>query len=530
MAKFNTHKLHQAATFSPYRTATSVPDAVTYEGGQGFTREPKTELFLLAVSNMVSENTFYESADNRDERYRLLVRELAQSDPEWTRDFLVWLRGEANMRSAAIVGACEFVIARLNVGGEVSRGIGYSRDVISRVCQRADEPGEVLAYYTSQHGRQVPKPIKRGVADAAVKLYNERSLLKYDSNASAFRFGDVLELTHPTANTTWQGSLFKHAIDRRHGREGEEYENLRIVLSRQALMEIPVDNRYAVLMNHTDPSKLLSDAGMTWESVAGWLQGPMDARVWEAVIPSMGYMALLRNLRNFDEAGVSDKVANQVIRKLADPHEVSKSRQLPMRFLSAYRTAPSLRWGYALEQALNYSLQNVPKLSGENLILVDMSASMSWGSISRKSTLSYADAAKVFGTALAVRSEQAQLVQFGNQSQPVHFRPGESVLRITERFHDMGGTNTVDAIWRNYHGQDRVIIVTDEQRFMDYGTPGSLVSSSSPVYTWNLAGYGVGHELSGEGKRHTFGGLNDGAFRMIPLLESGKNGVWPWQR
>lgn len=32
---------------------------------------------------------------------------------------------------------------------------------------------------------------------------------------------------------------------------------------------------------------------MTWEAIASWLQGPMDAKVWEALIPSRGYTAPL---------------------------------------------------------------------------------------------------------------------------------------------------------------------------------------------------------------------------------------------
>lgn len=99
---------------------------------------------------------------------------------------------------------------------------------------------------------------------------------------------------------------------------------------------------------------------MTWEAVAGWLQGPMDAAAWEAVIPSMGVMALARNLRNFDEAGVSDEVAETVARKIADPEQVTKSRMLPMRFYSAFNAAPSLRWGHALERALTASMANIP--------------------------------------------------------------------------------------------------------------------------------------------------------------------------
>ncbi len=44
----------------------------------------------------------------------------------------------------------------------------------------------------------------------------------------------------------------------------------------------------------------------------------------------------------------------------------------------------------------------------------------------------------------------------------------------------------------------------------------------------NLAGYRAGHGPSGERNRHTFGGLSDAAFRMVPLLESARDADWPW--
>ena len=49
-----------------------------------------------------------------------------------------------------------------------------------------------------------------------------------------------------------------------------------------------------------------------------------------------------------------------------------------------------------------------------------------------------------------------------------------------------------------------------------------------PVYTWNLVGYQYGHGPSGTGTRHTFGGLSDAAFAMIPLLERGQKADWPF--
>ena len=46
--------------------------------------------------------------------------------------------------------------------------------------------------------------------------------------------------------------------------------------------------------------------------------GPLDAAVREAVSPSLGPMALLRGLRDFDRAGVCDRAAAEVAARDAD--------------------------------------------------------------------------------------------------------------------------------------------------------------------------------------------------------------------
>src|SRR5205807_9527233 len=109
-------------------------------------------------------------------------------------------------------------------------------------------------------------------------------------------------------------------------------------------------------------------------------------------------------------AGVPDTIARQVAARLADPEQVARSRQFPFRFLAAYKSVPSLRWAYPLEQALAASLANVPHLAGRTLILVDRSGSMFDG-ISAKSGLNRADTAALFGTAVALRCEHADLVE-----------------------------------------------------------------------------------------------------------------------
>ncbi|MFE5733263.1 TROVE domain-containing protein [Streptomyces sp. NPDC056528] len=499
----------------------------THEGGPAFTREPREELFLLAVGTFVSQRTFYESGEERDDRYTRLVGELAVEDPVWTAGLLRRLRDEGNMRSASLVGAAAYVRARLLAG---STGGPSNRSVIDSVLRRADEPGELLAHWTTAYGRNVPQPVKRGVADAVRRLYSSRSLLKYDTASGEFRFGDVLNLTHaaPDPGKPWQGALFRYALDRRHHPERAlPPASDRLLTAHRELTELPVGERRAVVTG-PDGAARLAAAGMTWEAVAGWLHGPLDAAVWEALIPSMGPMALLRNLRNLDEAGVPDETAAKVAARLSDPAEVARSRQFPLRYLAARRHAPSERWASALERALDHSLANVPALPGRTLVLVDRSDSMFWDTVSERSKLTRADAAAVFGAALALRAERADLVEFGWNSREVPFAPDEPVLGIVERFHRLGGTYTTKAVRAHYRGHDRVLIVTDEQTaYHDPGDPAESVPAEVPVYTWNLAGYRPAHGAAGP-HRHTFGGLTDAAFRMVGLIEAGRGGTWPW--
>lgn len=524
MARFNT-RLTRPRVTSPVKSTGRT--ARNHQGAVGHVRDSRSELFLLAVANFVSQQTFHEGGDERDSRFAALVRKLAVEDPQWTAGLLHWLRREGGMRTASIVGAAEYVKARLDAGAVDGPS---NRQVVDSVLLRADEPGELLGYWTSQYGRAVPKPVKRGIADAVRRLYSGRALLKYDTASKGYRFGDILNLVHaaPDPAKAWQGELFRYALDRRHHPEDAVPPvSNRILTAHRALMDLPVAERRGVVTGPGGADRLAA-AGMTWEALAGWLQGPMDAAVWEAVIPSMGAMALVRNLRNFDETGVSDAVAAEVAARISDPAAVEASRQFPFRYLAAHQHAPSLRWAYPLEQALGHSLANIPALPGRTLILVDRSGSM-WAPLSDRSQLNRADAAAVFGTALALRAADADLVEFGTSSAPVPHRRGESVLKTLERFHSLGGTNTVEAVRRHYRKHDRVLIVTDEQASFTYhGDVCEGIPPTVPVYTWNLAGYRIGHGPSGSDNRHTFGGLSDAAFRMVPLLEAGRSADWPW--
>ena len=498
----------------------------THEGAPALSRNARSDLFLLAVTNMVSEGTFYETASARDSRFRNLIQAATTEDPDWVARFVPFLRDTMQMRSAAVVVAAETVRHRLTarITGTIA-----NRKIIDSACSRADEPAELLAYWVSRYGHVIPKPVKRGIADAAVRLYTERTALKYDGQSRAWRMADVINLTHPQPSAPWQEDLFKFLLGARYGDvQLRNFDRLPMIQAHRVLEDVPQADRgrFLDLLTATGQTDRLRAAGMAWEALSGWLGGPMDARAWSAVIPGMGYMALLRNLRNFDEAGVPDNVARSVAERLADPDQVAASRQFPFRFLSAYKAAPSLRWAWALERALDAAVPNIPELPGRSLVLIDTSGSMATSAISQRSTITPVDAAALFGLAVAKRNTGAvDVYGFGNDVFSHTVRPAESLLpaikRFTARVGAAGhGTNIPGALGQ-YSGHDRVFLFSDMQTMNDDRHGYRTVPESVPIYAFNLGGYAPALPEMGRGNRHEFGGFSDAVFRMVPMLEAG---------
>lgn len=528
MSRFN--KTQPAARVNMPLAPNKQSTILTGNSAPGFERDAKGELFTLAVANFVGQETFYENAAKRDTRYVQLIHAVAKTDPAWMAGFLGWLRTDGNMRTASIVGALEAAKAM------VAAKIPGSRALVSSVLQRADEPGEALGYWLSIYGRQIPKPVKRGIADAVQRLYTERNALKYDTASHALRFGDVLELCHaaPGMQQRNQGELFKFLIDRRHDR-GVANPNLPMIQANMALRFRSTEHPEALLN-----SAALRLAGMTWEDVLSLAGTKLDKKaVWQAMIPGMGYMALLRNLRNFEQAGIKGDDAHAVGAKLRDPSEVASSRQLPMRFLSAHRACTTHMFSQAIEEALEHSLANIPEFPGRTLILVDTSGSMNEG-FSKDGTLKRWDAAAMFGLAMAKRCQDADVYSFSNSTKQFPMSKNMSLLRALETWKSAGyffggGTATGAAIKAHYKSHDRLVILTDEQANA-HGGWGSFqptdilapVPKDKMVVTFNLAGYQAAH-AAGSPTRITVAGLNDKAFSLIHMLEGRAAGKWPWE-
>lgn len=528
MAKFSGTKRRPLRTNLTAPIATKIEHTRTHEGGEAFARDPESELFLLAVTNMVGEDTFYERADKRDARFIELVHAVTASNPAFVAGGDVeagkvglahYLRETMLMRSAAVVMAAEYVAA----------GGAFGRSVVARALQRADEPAELLGYWLTHHGRNVPMPIKRGIADAARRLCTERAALRYDGLSRQVRMADVIEMTHPSPRDDRQSALFKFLLDRRHHDDARADANvLSVVAAAAELDAVPVEERRAAL--RARGSAALADAGFSWERLSGWLPGGMDAEAWEAVIPSLGVMALARNLRNFDRAGISEAAIDTVIATITDPEQVARARLFPYQVWAAYTNAPSDNWKRALGRTLELTVGNIPVLDG-TLVVIDTSGSMQ-AAVSGRSTMARVEVAAVMAMATAKRASNVDVVIYGQTNKLMKRLEGLSVLggvdKVVRSVGSVGHAtygHTAIARWFDPKRHQRAVILTDDQRH----DSGHVRLDHVPlIYTFNLAGYRPSALPSGERGRYTIGGFTDATFTVMEVLEGGRDATWPF--
>ena len=327
------------------------------EGFAAYKMREKEHLVTAVLTTMFGEPKFYGSTD--EDIYNL-ASSVAEIDPSFLCKLACYARNEFNMRSVSHVLAC--VIAR--------EACEYTRATIRNIIVRPDDITEIMACYLQMYGKPFPNALKKEIA-VQMQKFNEYSLAKYNSRRLSMKFRDVLRITHPTPKDKETEALFRKVLD----------DTLKTPYSWETE---------------------LSEKGNTKE-------------VWDELIASgkVGYMALLRNLRNIIKCGAD---VTPVLEILSDEERVKKSRQLPFRFYSAYRMlqqeglmTPEIH--QALEKALTTSVQNIEIIPGRTLIAVDVSGSMT-STISIKSTVRCSDIAGLLGAMASRICEDATVCYF----------------------------------------------------------------------------------------------------------------------
>jgi len=402
--------------------------ARTHEGAPGTPpKNAAAELRRAVSSCLLWEDQFYEGGVAIADRIADLVSRTAPAD---VAALAIEARSQMNLRHAPL-----WLIAGLARAGQIAalRPADYPL-----IVRRADEMGELLAMLWKDGKRPIPAAMKKGLA-AAFGQFDAYQLAKYD-RATSVRLRDVLRLVHPKPKDDEQAAMWKALI----------------------AGELPSPD--------------------TWEVA---LSGGADkAETFARLIREgrLGYLALLRNLRNMADAGVdADLVKGAIIARKGARFV------LPFRYIAAARAAPQFE--PALDEALCAAVEDLPVMPGKTVVLVDVSGSMDT-KLSAKSDMTRIDAACALASII---HGDVRVFSFSNSLVEVPPRRGMAGVDAIKRSQPHGGTYLGRAI-REINAKvryDRLIVVTDEQSHDAVGGP----ADGSRGYLINVASYrnGVGY-------------------------------------
>ncbi|MXS70083.1 TROVE domain-containing protein [Flavobacteriaceae bacterium W22] len=482
-----------------------------YEGAKAYTMTPAEELYSAVVTTGLS-NTTYEKGNERLTRIQSLIQ---KNDPEFVAKLAVYARKDMYLRSIPLVLTTE--LAKQTSGTDlVSR-------TVDGVIQRADEITELLAYYQLANERtdlkklnKLSKQIQKGLVKSFNK-FDEYQFAKYNRKAEV-TLKDALFLVHPKAKDENQQSIFNKIVN--------------------DSLETPY----------------------TWEvelSVLGQTKFADDAErklafknKWEELIFSnkLGYMATLRNLRNILEANISSDAMQKVCRYLSDEKAVRNSKQLPFRFLAAYRELKTIDSKYissileALEDAVLVSAKNIKGFGFDTSVVIaaDVSGSMQQP-VSPKSKVLLYDIGLLMSMMLQSQCKNVVSGMFGDRWKRVPM-PKNGILRNVDAFYKREGevgysTNgylVIEDLLKRREKVDKVMLFTDTQMWDSNGGRNSFENSwnqyksinpNAKLYIFDLAGYGKQPLDVRKNDVYLIAGWSDKIFDVLNALEDRKSAV-----
>ncbi|MBQ3467824.1 MAG: TROVE domain-containing protein [Oscillospiraceae bacterium] len=460
---------------------------VNHEGHVAYAMTDKSKLVTQVLCSFINESKFY--GDNSKDLLETAKR-VAKTDPQFISNLAVFARREFNMRSVAHVLTA--------ILANVPEGKPFVRRTVQGVSLRGDDVTEIMSFYLATFGKPVPNSLKKGIADV-LKTFDAYTLAKYKGDGHAVKMRDLLCLCRPKPKTFEQEALWKRCLE--------------------GTLEIPE----------------------TWETQLS--ANGNNAETWEKLIDDgkLNYMAALRNLRNLLKA--QPRNIDKVFKKLSDPVAVKKSRQLPFRFLSAYKEI-----GYlaitdtavldTLEAAIDASLANLQPIPGKTVIAIDVSGSMS-DHISNKSSIRCCEIAMLIGLIANRLCESAVVYTFNDSIQKLSVPKRAGILYAAVNESRCGSGTNMDLpftqMMKDKIKCDRVIIISDNMcnsgtTYYNRQTVQTLADryrhdtgNDIWVHAIDLQGYGT-QQFAGP-KTNIIAGWSEKVFDFIALAEQGEGNL-----
>ena len=484
-----------------------------HEGAKAYAMTPELELYTAVVTASLSDLT-YEKEDKRVDRIARLVGKVSA---EFVARLAVYARTEMHLRSIPLLLLVELA--------KVHNGDDLVARAVEKTVLRADEIMELLMCYQWRNPSSDPRKklgkLSRQIQNGLQRAFNrfdEYQFAKYDRDNLEVKLRDALFLVHPKAKDGNQQALFDKIVN--------------------CQLEIP----------YTWETELSALGQQVFESDEKRLEA-VRAK-WEELINSgkLGYMVLMRNLRNMLQAEVSLPEIQKVASRLSDAEQVEKSKQLPFRYLSAYREIEKVNSVHtsmlmnALEDAVKNSAANIEGFDENTRVLLasDVSGSM-WSPISQRSSIRNYDIGILLSMLLRNRCKQVVAGIFGDSWKVVNM-PNDNILMATRQLERLGNTvgystngyKVIDWLIGQKVVMDKVMMFTDMQMwdstgrhkaFEDSWKQYKKMSPAAKLYLFDLAGYGQLPIRLAAPDVYLIAGWSDRIFDVLSAIDKGEDAL-----
>ncbi len=481
-----------------------------YEGGESYRLTPELELYTAVVTASLSDK-YYEGSDKQMQRISKLVNQVS---PEFVAKLAIYTRTQMNLRSVPLL-----LIVLLS---KIHNGDDLVARTIEKTVLRADEITELLMCYqllNPSEGKKKLAKLSRQIQNGlklAFNRFDEYQFAKYDRNNAEVTLRDALFLVHPKAKDAKQQTLFDKIVKKE--------------------LEVP----YTWETELSALGQVISKEEKTEAFRAKWEELIFSGRV--------GYMALLRNLRNMLNAQASGKAMHQVADLLADPDQVRNSKQLPFRFLSAFREIKGVENPHtqylmsALEKAIKHSTTNIEGFDEQTSVLLacDVSGSM-MTLLNPRSSLQYYDIGLLLAMLFKTRCKSVQSGIFGDKWKVINM-PSDNILMSTDQLKNLSnkvgystnGYKVIDYLIEKNREIDKVLFFTDMQMWNSDKRCSSLSKSwkrykqqfpTSKLYLFDLCGYEQAPLKIAQPDVYLISGWSDRVFDVLSAIEKGTDAI-----
>lgn len=445
MSKLSSYATKDAAATSKFKESATE----NFMGGTSYTLSPLETLKLVAASSIFGEPKYYidgiKSAKTVDLYYSILndlikekdiknsadffekaVDDALDFDFKATLDFALELRTTYMMRlnPAVIYIRATSHPARAEFNASMP---GYMKTIGKAIANRPDDLTNQFEYYMYKNGSKskLPSIVKRTWSER-LGTYSRYQLNKYKGKSLI----DLVRISHANSDT---------------------------------INELMSTGKIEV--KETEQTwETLKSAGKNWSEIISTIKIP--------------HMALLRNLRGIFTEITDTKETETILNELKSG--VLTGKQFPFRYWSAYKAIDSsndvnnkIKILDALEECMDISIENMPKLKGKTACLSDNSGS-AWGSFnSEYGSVTVAEIGNLSSLITVMASEEGEVGVFGDNLAMQEVSKRNGLLTQLKELTQLGkgqGQGTENGIWvffyeaiKNRTHYDNVFIYSDMQ-------------------------------------------------------------------